>query len=72
MQPKKLEQYKYFQPFAWTLCISFAAFVGLLALELKANVLQMQETALSFEARLERVEQAVGVNPAQPGATNPQ
>jgi hypothetical protein len=67
MQPKKLEQYPYFQPIAWTVCLSFAGFVAMLALELKTTVTNMQQSSLSFEERLERVEAAVGVNPPSAG-----
>ncbi len=63
MQPKKLEQYKYFQPFAWTLCISFAGFVAMLALELKNVVLEMQQSSIGFEQRLQTIEEAIGINP---------
>lgn len=63
MQPKKLEQYKYFQPIAWTLCLSFAGFVGMLALQLQATMDHMQESTLSFETRLQNIEAAVGVTP---------
>lgn len=61
MQPKKLEQYKYFQPIAWTLCISFAGFVAMLALELKTAVINMQESTISMEQRLQNLEEAVGI-----------
>lgn len=60
MQPKKLEQYKYFQPIAWTVCIGFASFVGMLALNVKDTVERMESSSLSFENRLKAVEQAVG------------
>jgi type III secretory pathway component EscS len=63
MQPKKLEQYKYFQPIAWTVCLTFAGFVGLLTIELKNTVNHLQESTLSFEARLQNVEGAIKVNP---------
>ncbi len=63
MQPKKLEQYKYFQPIAWTVCISFAGFVGMLALQLKTTIINLEQSTLSFEQRLQEVEAAVGVNP---------
>ncbi len=65
MQPKKLEQYKYFQPIAWTVCISFAGFVGMLALQLKTTVIHMQQSTLAFEQRLQNIEAAVGVSPQQ-------
>ncbi len=61
MQPKKLEQYKYFQPIAWTLCLSFAGFVAMLALELRMTVEQMHQSNISFESRLDRIEEVLGV-----------
>lgn len=63
MQPRKLEQYKYFQPIAWTLCLSFAGFVTLLSLQLQSTVVRMQQSTLSFDERLKAVEEVVGVNP---------
>ncbi len=59
MQPKKLEHYKYFQPIAWTVCISFAGFVGMLALQLQATVENLENSTLTFEERLRNVEAAV-------------
>ena len=66
MQPKKLEQYKYFQPIAWTVCIGFAGFVGMLALELRNTVYQLQSSDLNFEERLRAVEEAVGTTNRRP------
>jgi hypothetical protein len=63
MQPKKLEQYKYFQPIAWTLCLSFAGFVGMLALQLQVTVKNMEESSIGFETRLENIENIVNNNP---------
>ncbi len=63
MQPKKLEQYKYFQPIAWTLCLSFAGFVTLLSLQLQSTMENMQQSTLVFDERLKAVEEVVGVNP---------
>ncbi len=63
MAGKKLEQYKYFQPIAWTLCISFAGFVGMLALQLKTTVYAMQTSSLSLEERIKTIEERVGINP---------
>jgi hypothetical protein len=63
MQPRKLEQYKYFQPIAWTLCLSFAGFVTLLSLQLQSTVANMEQSSLSFDERLKAVEEVVGVNP---------
>jgi hypothetical protein len=61
MKPKKLEHYKYFQPIAWTLCLSFAGFVGMLALQIENEVQRMQNSTLSIEQRLQNVENALGV-----------
>ncbi len=63
MRPTKLEHYKYFQPIAWTLCLSFAGFVGMLALQIENEVERMQDSTLSFEQRLQNVENALGVPP---------
>lgn len=63
MQPKKLEQYKYFEPIAWVLCISFAGFVMMLALQLKTTIANLEHSNLSFEERLQKVEAAVQVTP---------
>jgi len=69
MQPKKLEHYKYFQPIAWTLCISFAGFVGMLALQVKIHINDLQQSTIGFEQRLQNIEEVVGVNPK--AATRP-
>jgi hypothetical protein len=61
MQPKKLEQYKYFQPIAWTLCVSFAGFVGMLALQLENEVQKFNTSSISFEQRLQALEEATGI-----------
>ncbi len=63
MQPKKLEHYKYFQPIAWTLCISFAGFVGMLALELQIHVNKLQQSTIGFEERLQTIEETLGTRP---------
>jgi hypothetical protein len=63
MQPKKLEHYKYFEPIAWTICITFAGFVAMLALELRNTVADLQQSAISFETRLQNVEEAIKNNP---------
>lgn len=68
MQPKKLEQYKYFAPIAWTVCISFAAYVGLLAVNLDEEITRLENSSLTFENRLNNLEKQVGsktVTPAQ-------
>ncbi|MDO8260276.1 MAG: hypothetical protein Q7T50_02115 [Candidatus Magasanikbacteria bacterium] len=59
MQPKKLENYKYFGVIAWILCIGFAIFVYSLVLELKEAALNLQNTSVDFGSRLENVEQIV-------------
>jgi hypothetical protein len=63
MKPTKLEHYKYFQPIAWTLCVSFAGFVGMLAMQLENEMERMHNSSISFEQRLQNVEAAVGVTP---------
>ena len=63
MKPTKLEHYKYFQPIAWTLCLSFAGFVGMLAMQLDNEIKRIENSSLSFEQRLQNVEAAVGVKP---------
>ena len=60
MQPKKLEHYKYFQPFAWTLCLTFAGFVGIIALNVQNEVKQIQSSSLTMEERLANLEAIVG------------
>lgn len=70
MQPKKLEHYKYFQPIAWTLCISFAGFVCMLALNLKVVVQDLETSTMSFETRLQNIEEVVGINPNTATAAN--
>lgn len=64
MQPKKLEQYKYFTPIAWTLCIVFAGFVGMIAIQAGDAIKKLESTDISFEQRLEAVEKAVDINPS--------
>lgn len=59
MQPKKLEEYKYFQPIAWTICLTFAAFVGLLALQLQSVISDLEQSDMSIEKRVQDLEDAV-------------
>lgn len=66
MQPKKLEHYKYFQPIAWTVCISFAVFVGMLSLEMKTAVENLESSNLNTEQRLQNIEKTIGTNNASP------
>jgi hypothetical protein len=66
MQPKKLEQYKYFQPIAWTLCITFAGFVGLLTFQAQKEIQRFETSSISFEERLQNLEEAVGTNQQLP------
>lgn len=63
MQPKKLEHYKFFAPIAWTLCLSFAGFVGLLALQVNDTIQDLESSSISFDQRLDVVEKAVDTNP---------
>ncbi len=65
MQPKKLENYKYFGIIAWILCIGFAIFVYSLVLELKEAAENIQTTSVDFEQRLETVEDIVGSRKVQ-------
>ncbi len=62
MQPKKLEQYKYFQPIAWTICVTFAGFVMMLAFQLQTTIKDMEKISLVFDQRLQNVEAAIGIN----------
>lgn len=59
MQPKKLEQFKYFQPIAWTICLSFAGFVMMLSLQLVNTVNHLQYSSISIENRLDNLEEKV-------------
>ncbi len=61
MQPKKLEHYKYFQPIAWTVCIGFAVFVGMMALNINDEIERLDDSSIGFEARIQNLEEAVGV-----------
>jgi hypothetical protein len=65
MQPRKLEHYKYFQPIAWTLCVSFAGFVAMLALQLENQVRSignLETSAMGFDQRIQNLENIVGVD----------
>lgn len=62
MQPKKLEHYKLFQPIAWTICISFAIFVGMLTLEFKSSIQNLQVSSEESEQRIQNLEKAIGSN----------
>jgi len=65
MQPKKLEHYKYFQPIAWAVCIGFALFVGMLALNINDEIQRLGNSSIGFEQRLQNLEEAVGVTEAE-------
>ncbi len=66
MQPKKLEHYKYFQPIAWIVCLSFAGFVALLSLQLKDNITQLESSSISMEQRLSDLENTINPNDQLP------
>lgn len=66
MQPKKLEQYKYFQPIAWTVCIGFAAYVGMLALNVQSEITRLQSSSLGFEQRLQNLERSINASTTRP------
>jgi len=51
MQPKKLENYKYFSLIAWTLCVGFAGFVVLLVMNVNNKIHSLENSSLSFEQR---------------------
>lgn len=59
MQPKKLEQHKFFPYVAWTLCILFAGFVGMLSLEMKKAVNELQMQNLQDNERISELENTV-------------
>lgn len=65
MQPKKLEHYKYFQPIAWTICVGFAGFVGMMALNINKEIQRFENSSLVFEQRLQNLEKTVGVTPTE-------
>lgn len=62
MQPKKLEQYKYFQPIAWIVCLSFAGFVGMLSLQLQTVIDDLETSNLNIEQRLDKLEKEIYSN----------
>lgn len=66
MQPKKLEQYKYFEPIAWTLCLSFAGFVGMLSLQVQKEVQKFEMSSIGFEERIQNIEEVIGTNQQLP------
>jgi hypothetical protein len=65
MQPRKLEHYKFFQPIAWTVCIGFAGFVGMMALNITKEIQRFESSSIGFEQRLQNLEEAAGVTEAE-------
>jgi len=61
MQPKKLEHYKYFQPIAWTVCIGFAVFVGMMALNINDEIERLGDSSIGFETRIQNIEKVIGI-----------
>jgi len=59
MQPKKLEHYKFFQPIAWTVFISFTGFVTMLALQLNTAINDLDNSKTSIEKRIQNLENTV-------------
>jgi len=62
MQPKKLEQYKYFQVIAWAICLLFAFFVLTLTLRLKnivSHIADIQNSNHELERRLMNIESTI-------------
>lgn len=64
MQPKRLEHYKYFTPIAWALCLGFAGFVGLLALQVNETIHGLETSNLTFEQKFETLETTADTNPS--------
>ena len=56
MQPKKLENYKVFPFIAWTICVLFAGFVGLLSLEMKKAITELQTINLQNAEKIDSIE----------------
>ncbi|KXJ99807.1 MAG: hypothetical protein UZ19_OD1000305 [Parcubacteria bacterium OLB19] len=56
MQPKKLENYKVFPFIAWTICVLFAGFVGLLSLEMKQAITELQTINLQNAEKIDSIE----------------
>lgn len=69
MQPKKLEQYKYFPHIAWTLCIAFAGFVFMLSLKAQNSYESLSQSQLSHEYRLQQIEATLGNTPSATSTT---
>lgn len=65
MQSKKLEHYKFFEPIAWITCISFAVFVGMLALEFKTTIQDLKTSSQQTEQRIQNLENAINNNSHQ-------
>lgn len=56
MQPKKLENYKVFPFVAWTLCVLFAGFVGLLSIEMKQAITELQIINIQNAEKIDSIE----------------
>lgn len=56
MQPKKLENYKVFPYIAWTICILFATFVGLLSFEMKQAITELQTINIQNAEKIDSIE----------------
>jgi len=63
MKPRKLEHYKYFVPIAWTVCIGFAGFVGMLAMELNDSIQHLETSNISIEQRVQNLEDTINEKP---------
>jgi len=59
MQPKKLENYKFFQPIAWTVFLSLTGFVTMLVLQLNAAINDLGNSKVSIEERIQNLEKTV-------------
>ncbi len=62
MQPKKLEHFKAFPYIAWTICVLFAGFVGLLSLEMKQAITELQTINLQNAEKIDSIEKTLNGN----------
>lgn len=62
MEPKKIEEYKYFQPIAWVTVLVFAMFVFALSIQSRSTIKVMQINNAVIEERLQVLEEALNIN----------
>lgn len=61
--PKKLEQYKYFSVFAWTLVFGFTGFVLYFALNLRETADRLQNNSMNLNQQMQDVDALFDQNP---------